>query len=83
MSAVEAAVSQKSAPPAVTAPTAPGQQQQQQEGGEQGEESGAGVSQALEGVRGAFDEAEAFVEKVTLNILLHTCNWLHLTRMNL
>lgn len=50
-------------PGSVIGPTAPGQQ-----GVGMAEESrkgsGAGVALALESIRGAFDEAEAFVDKV-------------------
>lgn len=58
---------EKSAPLTVTVPTAPGQQQQQgaAAAAAEEEESGSGVALALESMRGAFDEAEAFVDKVT------------------
>lgn len=53
----------------VIGPTVPGQQREAgaaEEGGAGG--SGAGVALALEGVRRAFDEAEAFVDKVCVDV---------------
>lgn len=64
---MEAAVKGQQPPPeAVIGPTVPGQREAGAAVEEGAGGSGAGVALALEGVRRAFDEAEAFVDKVCL-----------------
>ena len=59
----------------VIGPAVPGQRQAGAAEEDRAGGSGAGVALALEGVRQAFDEAEAFVDKVCAGVVVVCLVW--------